>query len=62
MIRIAVCDDEKEVLEYLTRRIRDILAADDLDGSVDAFSDGAPLAEAYAQGKKDFISKLEIAL
>ena len=54
MIRIAVCDDEKEVREYLTRSIRDILAAEDLDGSVDAFSDGAPLAEAYAQGKKDY--------
>ena len=54
MIRIAVCDDEKQIREYLTRQITDILAAEDLDGRVETFSDGAPLAERFESGKAEF--------
>ena len=54
MIRAAVCDDEKEIREYLTRQITDYLAAEDLDGEVTAFSDGEPLAQAYENGTADF--------
>ena len=54
MIRIAVCDDEKQIREYLTKQITDILAAEDIDGNVTAFADGAPLAELYEAGTADF--------
>ena len=54
MIRIAVCDDEKQIRDYLSRRITDILAAEDVDGGVETFSDGAPLAEAYEAGRADY--------
>ena len=54
MIRIAVCDDEKEICEYLKKQIGDILAAEDLDGSVTCYLDGAPLAQDYADGKADY--------
>lgn len=53
-MKIAVCDDEKELREYLSRRVTDILAADDIDGSVECFSDGAPLVERYRSGEADF--------
>ena len=52
MIRIAVCDDEKEIRAYLTRRINDILAAEDIDGTVECFPDGQPLVEAYEISKR----------
>ncbi len=54
MIRIAVCDDEEAVRAYLAKQVSDILAAQDLDGRVECFSDGAPLAERYEAGAKDF--------
>ena len=54
MIRIAVCDDEKEIREYLTRQINDILAAEDLDGRVTAFADGAPLVREYREGTAEY--------
>ena len=54
MIRIAVCDDEKAVRDYLSKQITDILAAEDLDGQVETFSDGAPLAALYEAGTADF--------
>lgn len=53
-MKIAICDDEKEIREYLTKRVNDILADYDLDGSVECFSDGAPLVERYRSGKGDF--------
>ena len=54
MIRIAVCDDEKEIRAYLTRRINDILAAEDIDGAVECFPDGQPLVEAYESRRAEF--------
>ncbi len=54
MIRIAVCDDEKEICAWLSRQIADILAAEDLDGTVECFSDGEPLVRAYETGKAGF--------
>jgi len=53
-VKIAVCDDEKEIREYLKKRVTDFLAAEDIDGSVECFSDGAPLAQLYEKGKADF--------
>ncbi|MBQ7637367.1 MAG: response regulator transcription factor [Clostridia bacterium] len=53
-MKIAVCDDEKEIREYLAKRVTDTLAAEDIDGSVECFSDGEPLAERYSNGKADF--------
>lgn len=54
MLKIAVCDDEREVREYLSSKIYDILAAEDLDGSVTLFPDGAPLVKAYEAGEAGF--------
>lgn len=54
MLKIAVCDDEKEIREYLSAEIYNVLAAEDLDGNVTAFSDGAPLVKAYETGEADF--------
>lgn len=54
MIRIAVCDDEKEIREYLRAQITDILASEDIDGAVDLYADGAPLVEVYKTGKADY--------
>lgn len=54
MISVAVCDDEKNICEYLRKNIMDILAREDLDGRVTVFSDGRPLWETYAAGKADF--------
>ena len=54
MIRIAVCDDEKEIRAYLTRQINDILAAEDIDGTVECFPDGQPLVEAYESRRAEF--------
>lgn len=54
MIRIAVCDDENAVCEYLRAAVTDLLAQADLDGSVTVFPDGEPLAAAYEAGAADF--------
>ena len=54
MLKFAVCDDEKEVREYLSGRIYDTLAAEDLDGKVETFADGESLCALYESGKADF--------
>ena len=54
MLKIAVLDDEKEVREYLTSRVQDFLAAEDLDGRVETFSAAAPLVRLYEEEKADF--------
>ena len=54
MISVAVCDDEPQVAEYLKNAVGDYFARADLDGRVTVFSDGEPLAQAYASGEADF--------
>ena len=54
MLKFAVCDDEKEVREYLSSRIYDLLADADLDGRVALFPDGESLCALYESGKADF--------
>ena len=54
MLSIAVCDDEKNICDYLKGAIMDLLAEADLDGRVTVFSDGEPLAAAYETGSADF--------
>ena len=54
MLNIAVCDDEKEIRDYLSARIYDLLAEEDLDGKVTAFPDGESLCAQYEGKKADF--------
>lgn len=54
MLNIAVCDDEKEIREYLSGRIYDLLAEEDLDGKVTVFPDGESLCALYEGGRADF--------
>lgn len=54
MISVAVCDDEKNVSDYLKSAVMDCLAAADIDGRVTVFDDGEPLCAVYREGKADF--------
>lgn len=54
MIRVAVCDDEKQICEYLKKSVLDCLAKRDLDGRVEIFDDGEGLCRLYENGKADF--------
>ena len=54
MLKFAVCDDEKEVRDYLSSRIHDALAAEDLDGRVETFSGAQALVRLYEEEKAEF--------
>lgn len=54
MISVAVCDDEKNISEFLRKAVLDCLAERDLDGKVTVFDDGEPLCAAYRNGTADF--------
>ncbi|MBQ2758422.1 MAG: response regulator transcription factor [Clostridia bacterium] len=54
MLKIAVCDDEPEICEYLRTQVLDFFAAEDIDGSVSIFNDGLPLVKTYEDGTADF--------
>ena len=54
MVRIAVCDDEKSVCNYLEKRIRDHLGRLDADAVVSVFADGDELAADYKNGKGEY--------
>ena len=54
MIRIAVCDDEKSVCEYLQQRIRDYLIKNDCNADVSCFADGEELTRYYKNGAQGF--------
>ncbi len=43
MLKIAICDDEKTVCDYIEKRTRDYLAKIDEDAVLAVFHDGAPL-------------------
>lgn len=54
MLKVAVCDDELEICEYLRTQVLDFFAAEDIDGNVSIFNDGLPLVKAYEEGTADF--------
>lgn len=54
MISVAICDDEKNITDYLRNAVMNQLAAADIDGKVTVFDDGEPLCAAYAANKADF--------
>ncbi len=43
MLKIAICDDEKNICDYIEKRTRDYLAKIDEDAELAVFHDGAPL-------------------
>ena len=45
MLKIAICDDEKNVCDYIEKRTRDYLAKADEEAELAVFYDGAPLIE-----------------
>ncbi|MBR1811959.1 MAG: response regulator transcription factor [Clostridia bacterium] len=46
-MKIAICDDEKYMLELLYEKTRNVLAKDDIDAQIALFSDGESLLESY---------------
>ncbi|MCQ2463632.1 MAG: LytTR family DNA-binding domain-containing protein [Clostridia bacterium] len=54
MIKLAVCDDEKEMCEYLHSFSLDWFADHDIDACVTEFYDGDSLVSHYEQKKEDF--------
>lgn len=46
MLKIAVCDDEKNICDYIEKRVTDYLARVDEDAEISVFYDSAPLLEA----------------
>ncbi len=45
MLKIAMCDDEKNVCDYIEKRVVDFLAKVDSEGETSVFFDSAPLIE-----------------
>ena len=45
MLKIAICDDEKNVCDYIEKRVMDFLAKADSEGEATIFYDSAPLIE-----------------
>ena len=45
MMKIAICDDEKNVCDYIEKRVMDFLAKVDSEGETSVFFDSAPLIE-----------------
>ena len=45
MLKIAICDDEKNVCDYIEKRTRDYLAKVDSQAEISVFGDSAPLLE-----------------
>ena len=45
MLKIAICDDEKNVCDYIEKRTRDYLAKVDEEAELEVFYDGTPLIE-----------------
>ena len=54
MLSIAICDDEKNICDYLEQRTRKCLAEYDLDAQISAFGDGAELLECCKQDPATF--------
>ncbi len=62
MLKIAVCDDEKNICDYIEKRITDYLARADEDAEISAFYDSAPLLEACKKSNDFDIIFLDIKM
>lgn len=54
MLKIAICDDEKNVCDYIEKRTRDYLAKVDEDGELAVFLDGAPLIRSCEENPSSY--------
>ena len=62
MLKIAVCDDEKNVCDYIEKRITDYLAKIDEDAEISVFYDSAPLIEKCKESNDFDIIFLDIKM
>ena len=54
MLSIAICDDERNICDYLAQRTRKCLAEYDLDAQISVFGDGAELLDCCKQNPAAF--------
>lgn len=54
MISVAICDDEKNICDYLEKRCRDYLAQNDSNADLSVFYDGAELVRSCAENANAF--------
>lgn len=54
MLSIAICDDEKNICDYLEKRTRKCLAGYDLEAQISVFGDGGELLECCKQDPTSF--------
>ena len=54
MLKIAICDDEKNVCDYIEKRTRDYLAKIDEEAELAVFLDGTPLIDHCKDIPNDF--------
>ena len=54
MLKIAICDDEKNVCDYIEKRVMDFLAKADEQGDIVVFLDGAPLIENCKENPSEY--------
>ena len=62
MLKIAVCDDEKNICDYIEKRVTDYLARVDEDAEISVFYDSAPLLEACKKSNDFDIIFLDIKM
>lgn len=54
MLSIAICDDEKNICDYLEKRTRECLAKYDMEAHISIFSDGSALLKYCRQNPTSF--------
>ena len=54
MLTIAICDDEKNICDYIENRTTEILAKNDLEAEISIFKDGSELLEKCKSNEKSF--------
>ena len=62
MLKIAVCDDEKNICDYIEKRVTDYLARVDENAEISVFYDSAPLLEACKKSNDFDIIFLDIKM
>ena len=62
MLKIAVCDDEKNICDYIEKRVTDYLAKIDENAEISVFYDSAPLLEACKKSNDFDIIFLDIKM
>ena len=55
MLRIAVCDDEKNMLEFLHRQLADVLQTERVDFHIDTYADAETLHKAHMECRYDVL-------